>query len=102
MSQILYTAEGAIRQNGQVKCARNKGTTMHNAKRNVVESLANKLRFDPNDEWVMWKNLSKYEQNEWLDAVIDLLIWTNKTNSHTELTNITGKEFSKILNKGVA
>ena len=102
MTRQLYTAEGWIEQNGQSKFARNEGITLHNAKRNVIKSLANKLRFDPNDKWVMWKNLSKYEQNEWLDAVIDLLIWTNKTNSHTELTNITGKEFSKILNRGVA
>jgi hypothetical protein len=102
MSQILYTAEGAIRQNGQVKCARNKGITMHNAKRNVVKSLANKFRFDEEEVWVIWKNLSKYEQNVLLDTVIDLLIWTDKTNSHTELTNITSKEFTNIWNKGVA
>lgn len=98
-----HYAEGAIRHKGKHHKSRKQGVTQENAKKNVVRSLANKLRYQERGttiDWVKWKSIPKYWQDLWLDAVVECLVWIDTTSTYTRLAELSATEFSEAWRKG--
>ena len=77
MERKYFQAKGFITLSGKVHIAENKGTSLNRAQRNVVVSLANKLRtqLDGRFNWTKWRSLPHPVRNELLDLILSRIVW---------------------------
>ncbi len=100
-----YAAQGSITVNGDVltkRCGFNDDgcLSLQNAKRNVVKSLANMIRWrlDATEGWTEWPDLSPAAQKRWLDKVAETLQWdVLQGGKVASLHSISAGEFSRAL-----
>ena len=105
-----YSARGSVVVNGILKESesgfgeRGGCKTMTNAKRNVIKSLANKIRSELNgsENWVNWPQLSSAEKNIWLDRVAESLCWIDLNGHSVVLSEVTSRHFLSQMSRAVA
>ena len=105
-----YSARGSVVVNGILKEAKSgfgEGggcITLTNAKRNVIKSLANKIRSELNgrENWVNWPHLPSAEKNNWLDRVADSLCWIDLNGHSVVLSEVTSGNFLNQMSRAVA
>ena len=111
MERKYYKAKGSITFSGKVHIAENKGTSLNRAQRNVVVSLANKLRtqLDGLFNWTKWRSLSHPVRNELLDMILSRLVWNysgddDKTHMLTSAENFVDlwKQATENEDRGLA
>ena len=100
-----YAAQGSITVNGETITHRSGFNddgcfSLQNAKRHVVKSLANAVRWrhDASEGWTQWPKLTSVEQKKWLDKVAETLQWDELQGGKVaNLHSISASEFSRAL-----
>lgn len=97
VNEILKEAESGFGEGGGC-------ITMTNAKRNVIKSLANKVRSELNgkENWVNWPQLSSAQKDNWLDRVAESLFWIELNGHSVVLSEVTYGHFLSQMRRAVA
>ena len=100
MSTQPFKASAMLVYKGQRIVGSNGGMTKLNARKNLVKSLCNKLRWkvDSGSLWVEWPDLSAKERDAWASRVNELLVWIEVDDNSSVLD---ATSFFDAVNRGV-